>query len=80
MQAELFEELQREGRSVLVSREGGYERTWSPVRIHLGPHRPRARTNAASNFTLSHGTIEKIPWVNPLGIKVLTDSFKSHIF
>ena len=35
--------------------------------------------SVASNITLSHGTIEDISWVNPLGIKVLTDSFKSHI-
>jgi RNA-directed DNA polymerase len=29
-----------EGRSALVSRQGGYERTWSQVRIHLDLHRP----------------------------------------
>ena len=29
-----------EGRRALVSRQGGYERTWSQVRIHLDLHRP----------------------------------------
>ena len=40
-------------RSALVSRQGGYERTWSQVRIHLDLHRPRARTNVAQEDAIS---------------------------